>query len=235
MAGPVVVRYREASAHTPVVTVGAGASGFGVTVSVFRPGAVMVLSADVWMEGGLSAAVQGIAPAALCLPGDIPPHPLSALVAWLPDLHSGLPGAVLKLASLLHLCDRDTLVLLLAREVPDWLYRTLKNLVPGARILLSRVQCLPDSITAEQLQLALLGSPARKMTLPEAGLNTCCPGLSRAELLVLDATLRGENTHTIASLAGRSVATVHRLRWQAMQKAGGLRVKNLRYPFRRRG
>lgn len=202
----------------------------------FRARSVVVSAGDVWMQAGLSAAVLEMSPRALRRPGEVPAVPLSALVVWLPALQEGLPEVVLRLTGLLTLCSEATTVLLLAREMPGWLYRTLKNLTPEARALLGRAQCLPDRTTTLQLQVALQGgTPGDAVLLRDAGHEPCQPGLSRAELLALEGTLRGESVHTMAHQAGTSVAVQHRLRWQAMQKVGGLRVKNLLYPFRRRG
>lgn len=199
----------------------------------FRVRSVMVLAGDVWMHAGLCDAVRELAPSALCRPDEAPRAPLSALVVWLPALQEGLPEAVRRLSHHLSLCDEDTTVLLLAREMPGWLYRTLKNLDPQNHALLCRVQCLPDRIAARQLQMALRGENTEGAALlrEQEGQQ---PGLSCAELRALEATLRGEDVHAMAQHAHSTVSVQHRLRWQAMQKVGGLRVKNLLHPFRRR-
>jgi hypothetical protein len=202
-----------------------------------RARSVMVSAGDVWMQAGLSAAVREVAPAALCHPDDTPPVPLSALVVWLPALQEGLPEAVRRLAGQLSLCGEGATVLLLAREVPGWLYRTLNNLIPQRRALLCRVLCLPDRIAPHRLQMALRGRAVEEaVLLRDAGPEPCQPGLSGPELQALGATLRGEDIHAMAHRADSPVVVQHRLRWQAMQKVGGLRVKNLLHPFRpRRG
>lgn len=216
-----------------------------------QAGPVMVCAKDTWMQAGLAAAVQDVTPDWLIREEDLPallrghllPVPggqahwqgLSALLFWLPDLQQGQAEAVRHLASLLLLCRESATVLLLTRETPGWLYRTLKNLAPQARGVLSRVQCLPDRLSPHELQQALRGCvPDEAVLLRDAGHEACLPGLSSAELMVLGATLQGTDIHDQAAQFGYPVRVLHRLRWQAMQKLGELRVKNLRHSRRAR-
>lgn len=215
---------------------------------------VLVCADNPWIRAGLVAVVNEVSPTVLreatvghepcphgipVVPcpetGDDDPQALSALLFWLPELHQGLPEAVCRLAALLPLCGAGSTVLLLSRTQPPWLYRTLRNLVPDRGALPERFFFLPDHLPLQRLYQALQGGVPDEAVL----LHECCgqknpPGLSAGELVALGASLNGVAISELSVLTGARKATLHRQRWQALQKTGGLRIKNLRHHTRHR-
>ncbi|HGY1772652.1 hypothetical protein HCH73_19050 [Citrobacter koseri] len=215
---------------------------------------VLVCADNPWIRAGLAAVVNEVSPKALqeatvghepCpagIPvvsrpesGDDDPQALSALLFWLPELHQGLPEAVCRLAALLPLCGVGSTVLLLSRRQPSWLYRTLRNLVPDRGALPERLFLLPDHVPPQRLFLALRGGvPDEAVLLHDGSGQRNQPGLSAGELVALGASLNGVAISELSALTGSRKATLHRQRWQALQKTGGLRIKNLRHHTRHR-
>ncbi|MBJ9356245.1 hypothetical protein GHT41_21455 [Citrobacter koseri] len=215
---------------------------------------VLVCADNPWIRAGLAAVVSEVSPKALLEatvghepcpagipvvsrpePGDDDPQALSALLFWLPELHQGLPEAVCRLAALLPLCGMGSTVLLLSRTLPPWLYRTLRNLVPDRGALPERLFLLPDHVPPQRLFLALRGGvPDEAVLLHDGSGQRNQPGLSAGELVALGASLNGVAISELSALTGSRKATLHRQRWQALQKTGGLRIKNLRHHTRHR-
>ncbi|WP_312284257.1 hypothetical protein [Yokenella regensburgei] len=217
---------------------------FGLHTPLLPLGPIMVCASDVWMQAGLAAAVREIAPARPIYAGSLVaepggPHHLnsvqfSVLLFWLPGLNYGLFTAVRHLVEVLPHCHDAATVLLLTKEPPGWLYRTLEKLAPQARTLLPRIQCLPDCLHPYQLQQALRGAATKdSVLLQNAGVQPRKPGLSLVELKVAEATLCGKSAQVQSEELGRPVRVVQRVRWTVMQKLGDLRVKNLGHAQRK--
>lgn len=208
----------------------------------------LVWASDVWMLEGLRVAVREVYPepsliltSPVLASEDEPAtdasmsEGLTCAVFWLPPVRHGLGEAVQHLMQVLPRCRVNATVILLTREPPEWLYRTLRNLVPGAHPVLERLVCLSDLLTTSCVQQAVRGLiPEGGIYLKDVGGGKHAPGLSYAELITLTGTLSGEDIHSLSARTGWSARVLHRLRWQALQKLGGLRVKNLRRAGRHR-
>jgi hypothetical protein len=212
-------------------------ASFGLNIPLLPLGPIMVCASDVWMQAGLVAAVREIAPARPIYAGSHVAEPgeahhlssvqFSVLLFWLPGLHHGLLTSVRHLVEELSHCHDAATVLLLTKEPPGWLYRTLEKLAPHTRTLLSRIQCLPDSLYPYQLQQVLRGAVMKdSVLLQDVGMQPRKPGLSLVELKVAEATLCGKSARVQSDELGRPERVVQRIRWTVMQKLGDLRIKN---------